>query len=81
MPTSMPVRSLWTMVLFMLASPVQAQEQDAAARFGAVGAIDSISLSPDGGQIAFAFLMNEVYPSSAKVLQDRMAGVLARYSG
>ncbi|MFC3785129.1 dipeptidyl aminopeptidase/acylaminoacyl peptidase [Sphingopyxis italica] len=53
MPTSMPVRGLWTMVLFMLASPVQAQEQDAAARFGAVGAIDSISLSPDGGQIAF----------------------------
>jgi D-alanyl-D-alanine carboxypeptidase/D-alanyl-D-alanine-endopeptidase (penicillin-binding protein 4) len=32
-----------------------------------------------GGRVAFAFLMNSVYPWSARRLQDRMAGALARY--
>jgi D-alanyl-D-alanine carboxypeptidase/D-alanyl-D-alanine-endopeptidase (penicillin-binding protein 4) len=34
-----------------------------------------------GDRVAFAFLMNGVWPSSARVLQDRMADVLAHYSG
>ncbi len=34
-----------------------------------------------GGRVAFAFLMNAVYPWSARRLQDRMAGALARYDG
>ena len=46
-----------------------------------VSALAGYCRTRDGGQLAFAFLMNGVYPSSAKVLQDRMAGALARYSG
>ena len=46
-----------------------------------VSALAGYCQTRDGGQLAFAFLMNGVYPSSAKVLQDRMAGALARYSG
>ncbi len=46
-----------------------------------VSALAGYCQTRDGGQLAFAFLMNEVYPSSAKVLQDRMTGALARYSG
>jgi D-alanyl-D-alanine carboxypeptidase/D-alanyl-D-alanine-endopeptidase (penicillin-binding protein 4) len=34
-----------------------------------------------GRRVAFAFLMNNVWPASARVLQDRMAAALARYSG
>jgi D-alanyl-D-alanine carboxypeptidase/D-alanyl-D-alanine-endopeptidase (penicillin-binding protein 4) len=29
--------------------------------------------------VAFAFLMNRVYPRGARVLQDRMTVALARY--
>ena len=32
-----------------------------------------------GERVAFAFLMNRVYPGSARVLQDRMTVALARY--
>ena len=35
----------------------------------------------DGGYVAFAFLMNGVYPTGARRLQDRMAAALARYDG
>jgi D-alanyl-D-alanine carboxypeptidase/D-alanyl-D-alanine-endopeptidase (penicillin-binding protein 4) len=34
-----------------------------------------------GGKIAFAFLMNSVYPWTARRIQDRMTDALARYSG
>ena len=34
-----------------------------------------------GGRVAFAFLMNFVYPWSARRLQDRMTAALARYDG
>ena len=34
-----------------------------------------------GGRVAFAFLMNYVWPSGARPLQDRMTAALARYSG
>ena len=34
-----------------------------------------------GDRVAFAFLMNYVYPWSARRLQDRMTAVLARYDG
>jgi hypothetical protein len=34
-----------------------------------------------GGHVAFAFLMNSVYPSGARRLQDTMAAALARYTG
>ncbi len=46
-----------------------------------VSALAGYCETRDGGRLAFAFLMNGVYPSSAKVLQDRMAAALARYSG
>ena len=32
-----------------------------------------------GERVAFAFLMNRVYPCGARALQDRMVGALARY--
>ena len=32
-----------------------------------------------GERVAFAFLMNGVYPSSARAVQDRMTVALARY--
>ena len=35
----------------------------------------------DGGRVAFAFLMNGVWPTGARALQDRMAAALARYDG
>jgi serine-type D-Ala-D-Ala carboxypeptidase/endopeptidase (penicillin-binding protein 4) len=35
----------------------------------------------DGGYVAFAFLMNRVYPTGARRLQDRMTAALARYDG
>jgi serine-type D-Ala-D-Ala carboxypeptidase/endopeptidase (penicillin-binding protein 4) len=34
-----------------------------------------------GGRVAFAFLMNYVYPWTARRLQDRMTAALARYDG
>jgi serine-type D-Ala-D-Ala carboxypeptidase/endopeptidase (penicillin-binding protein 4) len=34
-----------------------------------------------GGRVAFAFLMNYVYPWTARRLQDRMTTALARYDG
>jgi D-alanyl-D-alanine carboxypeptidase len=37
--------------------------------------------TPRGGKIAFAFLMNYVYPWTARRIQDRMTDALARYSG
>jgi D-alanyl-D-alanine carboxypeptidase/D-alanyl-D-alanine-endopeptidase (penicillin-binding protein 4) len=32
-----------------------------------------------GDEVAFAILMNGVYPTSARILQDRMVGAIARY--
>jgi D-alanyl-D-alanine carboxypeptidase/D-alanyl-D-alanine-endopeptidase (penicillin-binding protein 4) len=32
-----------------------------------------------GERVAFAFLMNGVYPASARAVQDRMTVALARY--
>jgi len=34
-----------------------------------------------GRKIAFAFLMNSVYPWTARRIQDRMTDALARYTG
>ncbi len=34
-----------------------------------------------GGRVAFAFLMNYVYPWTARRIQDRMTAALARYDG
>ena len=34
-----------------------------------------------GGRVAFAFLMNSVYPWTARRIQDRMTAALARYDG
>jgi D-alanyl-D-alanine carboxypeptidase/D-alanyl-D-alanine-endopeptidase (penicillin-binding protein 4) len=45
-----------------------------------VSALAGYCQTRDGGQVAFAFLMNSVYPWGARRLQDRMATALARYS-
>ena len=46
-----------------------------------VSALAGYCQTRDGGQVAFAFLMNYVYPWGARRLQDRMTAALARYSG
>jgi D-alanyl-D-alanine carboxypeptidase/D-alanyl-D-alanine-endopeptidase (penicillin-binding protein 4) len=45
-----------------------------------VSALAGYCESPSGGRVAFAFLMNGVWPSGARRLQDRMAAALARYT-
>jgi D-alanyl-D-alanine carboxypeptidase/D-alanyl-D-alanine-endopeptidase (penicillin-binding protein 4) len=46
-----------------------------------VSALAGYCETPRGGKIAFAFLMNYVYPWTARRLQDRMTNALARYTG
>jgi D-alanyl-D-alanine carboxypeptidase/D-alanyl-D-alanine-endopeptidase (penicillin-binding protein 4) len=46
-----------------------------------VSALAGYCNAQGGHRIAFAFLMNRVYPSSARALQDRMTAALARYTG
>ena len=45
-----------------------------------VSALAGYCTTTAGGHVAFAFLMNYVSPYGARILQDRMAGALARYS-
>ena len=45
-----------------------------------VSALAGYCESRSGGRVAFAFLMNGVWPASARRLQDRMASALARYT-
>jgi D-alanyl-D-alanine carboxypeptidase/D-alanyl-D-alanine-endopeptidase (penicillin-binding protein 4) len=45
-----------------------------------VSALAGYCRSTAGADVAFAFLMNHVSPYDARLLQDRMAGALARYS-
>jgi D-alanyl-D-alanine carboxypeptidase/D-alanyl-D-alanine-endopeptidase (penicillin-binding protein 4) len=44
-----------------------------------VSALAGFCNTTGGERVAFAFLMNRVYPSSARTLQDRMTVALARY--
>jgi D-alanyl-D-alanine carboxypeptidase/D-alanyl-D-alanine-endopeptidase (penicillin-binding protein 4) len=44
-----------------------------------VSALAGFCNTSGGERVAFAFLMNRVYPSSARALQDRMTVALARY--
>jgi serine-type D-Ala-D-Ala carboxypeptidase/endopeptidase (penicillin-binding protein 4) len=44
-----------------------------------VSALAGYCSTSHGGHVAFAFLMNYVSPYYARILQDRMASVLARY--
>jgi D-alanyl-D-alanine carboxypeptidase/D-alanyl-D-alanine-endopeptidase (penicillin-binding protein 4) len=46
-----------------------------------VSALAGYCTTTVGGHVAFAFLMNSVYPSGARRLQDTMAAALARYTG
>ena len=46
-----------------------------------VSALAGYCTTTAGDQVAFAFLMNYVNPYGARLLQDRMVGALARYSG
>jgi D-alanyl-D-alanine carboxypeptidase/D-alanyl-D-alanine-endopeptidase (penicillin-binding protein 4) len=45
-----------------------------------VSALAGYCTTIGGGTVAFAFLMNYVSPYSARILQDRMAVALARYT-
>ena len=44
-----------------------------------VSALAGYCTTAGGERVAFAFLMNGVYPSSARAVQDRMTVALARY--
>lgn len=46
-------RFLWLLSAGLMASAAQAQTDDAARRFGTLGGITQVSLSPDGQRIAF----------------------------
>jgi len=46
-----------------------------------VSALAGYCETPRGRRIAFAFLMNSVYPWTARRIQDRMTDALARYTG
>ena len=46
-----------------------------------VSALAGYCSTRGGGRVAFAFLMNYVWPSGARRLQDLMAAALARYRG
>jgi D-alanyl-D-alanine carboxypeptidase/D-alanyl-D-alanine-endopeptidase (penicillin-binding protein 4) len=46
-----------------------------------VSALAGYCATLGGDRVAFAFLMNRVYPLGAHVLQDKMTVALARYSG
>ena len=46
-----------------------------------VSALAGYCTSTGGKRIAFAFLMNRVWPATARTLQDRMTTALARYTG
>ena len=46
-----------------------------------VSALAGYCATLGGDRVAFAFLMNSVYPLAAHVLQDQMTVALARYSG
>ena len=45
-----------------------------------VSALAGYCQSTAGARVAFAFLMNRVNVSGARLLQDRMTAALARYS-
>jgi serine-type D-Ala-D-Ala carboxypeptidase/endopeptidase (penicillin-binding protein 4) len=44
-----------------------------------VSALAGYCTTTSGKRVAFAFMMNRVWPASARTLQDRMTSVLARY--
>ncbi|MBE2318066.1 D-alanyl-D-alanine carboxypeptidase/D-alanyl-D-alanine-endopeptidase [Solirubrobacter sp. CPCC 204708] len=46
-----------------------------------VSALAGYCTTTGGSRVAFAFLMNGVYPPGARTLQDRMTTALARYDG
>jgi D-alanyl-D-alanine carboxypeptidase/D-alanyl-D-alanine-endopeptidase (penicillin-binding protein 4) len=61
-----------------------AARDDCRAKTGTLSNVSALAgycATRDGGQMAFAFLMNGVWPSGARRLQDRMAAALARYDG
>jgi D-alanyl-D-alanine carboxypeptidase/D-alanyl-D-alanine-endopeptidase (penicillin-binding protein 4) len=61
-----------------------AAQDDCHAKTGTlhdVSALAGYCTTAGGGRVAFAFLMNRVWPATARTLQDRMTVALARYSG
>ena len=46
-----------------------------------VSALAGYCTTSNGRKVAFAFLMNRVWPATARALQDRMTAALARYTG
>ena len=61
-----------------------AARDDCQAKTGTLSNVSALAgycRTQDGGRVAFAFLMNYVWPDGARRLQDRMADALARYTG
>ena len=61
-----------------------AAQDDCHAKTGTlrdVSALAGYCTTTGGNRVAFAFMMNRVYPAGARTLQDRMTSALARYSG
>jgi serine-type D-Ala-D-Ala carboxypeptidase/endopeptidase (penicillin-binding protein 4) len=61
-----------------------AAQDDCHAKTGTlhdVSALAGYCTTSNGRRVAFAFLMNRVWPATARALQDRMTATLARYTG
>jgi D-alanyl-D-alanine carboxypeptidase/D-alanyl-D-alanine-endopeptidase (penicillin-binding protein 4) len=61
-----------------------AARDDCQAKTGTLSNVSALAgycRTRDGGRVAFAFLMNSVWPDGARRLQDAMAAALARYDG
>jgi serine-type D-Ala-D-Ala carboxypeptidase/endopeptidase (penicillin-binding protein 4) len=61
-----------------------AARDDCQAKTGTLSNVSALAgycRTLDGGRVAFAFLMNYVWPDGARRLQDKMTDALARYSG
>ena len=46
-----------------------------------VSALAGYCTTTGGERVAFAFMMNRVWPARARAIQDRMTAALARYDG
>jgi serine-type D-Ala-D-Ala carboxypeptidase/endopeptidase (penicillin-binding protein 4) len=61
-----------------------AAQDDCHAKTGTLRDVSTLAgycTTTGGNRVAFAFMMNRVYPAGARTLQDRMVSTLARYSG
>ena len=70
-----------TLATRMRGTPAQDRCRAKTGTLRDVSALAGFCDTIGGERVAFAFIMNRVWPPSARVLQDRMTAALARYDG